>query len=140
MEKIYRTKDGVEFESESDAIYHEKSLQKNTEINATQMLVFDLIKRASFNGFDGEHTVNYLTKNKDKWVGVMPEVEDYALRDIDDDSFHIDTVLVKCKNEETAKEFKDLLKRNLSPDEISLEVDTQDYNGKAKRIIRMWWD
>lgn len=140
MEKIYKTKDGKEFQTERDAVYHEKSLQKKTEINTTQSLVFDLIKRASFNGFDGEHTVNYLTKNKDKWVGVMPKVEDYALRDIDSDSFHIDTLLIKCDNSEKASEFMPLLKRNCSPDEISLEVDNQDYNGKSKRIIRMWWD
>jgi len=140
MKTIYRTKDNKEFETEQEAVYHEKSLQKNTEVNTTQMMIFDLIKRASFNGFDGEHTVNYLIKNKDKWIGVMPEIEDYALRDISNDSFHIDTLLVKCKDEETAKEFNHLLKRNCSPDEISLEVDTQDYNGKSKRIIRMWWD
>jgi len=140
MKKIYRTKDNKEFETEQEAIYHERSLQENTEVNTTQMMVFDLIKRASFNGFDGEHTVNYLIKNKDKWVGVMPEIEDYALRDISDDIFHIDTILVKCRDEETAKEFKLLLRKNCSPDEISLEQDGQDYNGKSKRIIRMWWD
>lgn len=140
MKTIYRTKDNKEFDTEQEAVYHEKSLQKEVEINTTQMLVFDLIKRASFNGFDGEHTVNYLIKNKDKWVGVMPEVEDYALRDIDDDFFHIDTLLIKCKDEENAKEFLKLLKKNCSPNEISIEQDTQDYNGKAKRIIRMWWD
>ena len=140
MKKIYRTKDNKEFESEQEAVYHERSLQKNTEVNTTQMMIFDLIKRASFNGFDGEHTVNYLIKNKDKWIGVMPEVEDYALRDISEDSFHIDTLLVKCKDEETAKAFVPLLKKNCSPDEISIEVDTQDYGLKSKRIIRMWWD
>lgn len=140
MKTIYRTKDNKEFDTEQEAVYHEKSLQKKIEINTTQMLVFDLIKRASFNGFDGEHTVNYLIKNKDKWIGVMPEVEDYALRDIDNDSFHIDTLLIKCKDEESAKEFLKLLKKNCSPEEISVEQDTQDYQKKAKRIIRMWWD
>src|SRR5690606_16132735 len=119
---------------------HEKELQRNTEINTTQMLVFDLIKRASFNGFDGEHAVNYLIKNKDKWIGIMPQVQDYALRDISSDSFHIDTLLIKCKDEQTAKDFMTLLKRNLNPDECSLEIDTQDYSGKSKRIISLWWD
>lgn len=140
MKKIFRTKDGKEFEKEQDAVYHEKSLQRDVEVNTTQMLVFDLIKRASFNSFDGEHSVNYLIKNKEKWIGVMPEVEDYALRDIADDSFHIDTLLVKCKDAETAKEFSALLKRNLNPDECILEEDTQNYDGKTKRIIRLWWD
>ena len=140
MKIIYRTKDNKEFDTEKEAVYHERSLQRNTEVNTTQMIVFDLIKRASFNGFDGEHTVNYLIKNKNKWIGVMPEIEDYALRDIDDDIVHIDTLLVKCESIEVAKEFLPLLKRNLSPDEIDLIEDTQDYNGKSKRIIRMWWD
>lgn len=140
MKTIYRTKDNKEFETEQEAVYHEKSLQKEVEVNTTQMLVFDLIKRASFNGFDGEHTVNYLIKNKGKWVGVMPEVGDYALRDISADCFHIDTLLIKCKNAESAKEFLPLLKRNLNPDELSTEEDTQDYQGKEKRIIRLWWD
>ena len=140
MEIIYRTKDNKEFNIEREAVYHERSLQRETDVNTTQMMVFDLIKRSSFNGFDGEHTVNYLIKNKDKWVGVMPEVEDYALRDIEGDHFHIDTLLVKCKDEGIAKEFKVLLKKNCSPDEISIEQDSQDYNGKSKRIIRMWWD
>jgi hypothetical protein len=140
MKIIYKTKDNKEFETEQEAVYHEKSLEKNTSVNTTQMMVFDLIKRASFNGFDGEHTVNYLIKNKDKWIGVMPEIEDYALRDIDDDSFHIDTILIKCETPEIAKEFLPLLKRNVSPDEISVEEDSQDYNRKSKRIIRLWWD
>lgn len=140
MKIIYKTKDDKEFEKEQDAVYHEKSLQKTKEVNTTQMMVFDLIKRASFNGFDGEHTVNYLIKNKDKWIGVMPVVKDYALRDIVGDSFHIDTLQVKCKDTETAQEFIKLLKKNCSPDEIGLEEDTQDYNGKSKRIIRLWWD
>lgn len=140
MKVIYRTKDNKEFETEQEAVYHEKSLQKEIEVNTTQMLVFDLIKRASFNGFDGEHTVAYLIKNKDKWVGVMPEIEDYALRDISNNSFHIDTLLVKCKDEGVAKEFSKLLKKNCSPDAINVEEDRHDYRGKAKRIIRMWWD
>ena len=92
------------------------------------------------NGFDGEHCVNYLIKNKDKWVGVMPEVQYYALRDISGNSFHIDTIQIKCKDEETAKTFFPLLKRNLTPDEISLEVDEGDYSNKSKRIINLWWD
>jgi hypothetical protein len=140
MKTIYRTKDNKEFDTEQEAVYHEKSLQKSVEVNTTQMMIFDLIKRASFNGFDGEHTVNYLIKNKDKWIGVMPEIEYYALRDIDDDMFHIDTLLIKCKDVATANKFLPLLKRNCSPDEIDTEEDKADYNGKTKRIIRMWWD
>ena len=140
MKTIYRTKDNKEFETEREAVYHEKSLERKSDVNTTQSLIFDLIKRASFNGFDGEHTVNYLIKNKDKWIGVMPEVEDYALRDIADDSFHIDTLLIKCENQSIAREFMPLLKRNLNPDECSLIEDTQDYREKSKRIIRLWWD
>lgn len=140
MELIYRTKDNQVFDNERDAIYHEKTLEKNADVNVTQMLVFDLIKRASFNGFDGEKAVSYLVKNKDKWIGVMPEVEYYALRDIDDDSFNIDTLLVRCLDEDTARLFMPLLKINLSPDEINVEEFKGDYGVKTKNIIRLWWD
>lgn len=140
MKVIYRTKDDKEFDTEQEAVYHEKSLQKETEVNTAQMLVFDLVKMASFNGFDGEHCVKYLIKNKEKWAGVMPEWEDYALRDIDDNTFHMDTLLIKCKDEKSASEFLPLLKKNLNPDEASLEEDRHDYREKSKRIIRLWWD
>jgi len=140
MKTIYRTKDGEEFEKELDALYHEKSLEKKSTVNPTQMLVFDLIKRSSFNGFDGEKTVNYLVKNKENWVGVMPKVEDYALRDIDGDSFHIDTIQILCKDEESARNLLPKMKKALNADEAGLEADRHDYQNKAQRIIWLWWD
>ena len=130
MKVIYKTKDNKEFDNELDAIRHERDITRKTEINTTQELVFELLKRASFNGFDGEHTVSYLIKNKDKWDGVMPRIEYYALRDIEDDSFHIDTVEVKCIDDETAEVFAPMLSRNLHPQDCSIDGN----------IIRMWWD
>lgn len=130
---------GISRTYERDAIFHERQMDKNNNINTTQMLVFDLLKRASFNGFDGEHCVKFLINNKDKWNGVMFKNNDYyALRDIDDDSLHIDTVEVLCRDEETARSFMKVLKKNLSPDDIS--IDKLDYNSKDKRRITMWWD
>lgn len=140
MEKIYRTIDNKEFLTEREAYYHEKSLKENLDINTTQRIVFDLLERASFNGLDGQKVVEYLMKNKDSWIGVMPEVDGYALRDICGDMFNIDTVLVKCRDEETAKTFKEHLKRNCHPDEISIEVDEHGYGSKNKTVVRMWWD
>lgn len=136
MNIIYKTKDNKEFDNELDATRHERFLRQKVEINTTQMIVFDLIKRASMNALDGEHIVDYLIKNKDKWVGVMPIVEHYALRDIDDDIFHIDEIRIRCHNEESAKKFIPLLKRNLHPDEISIEDKSREFNS----TIRLWWD
>lgn len=137
MNIVYKTKDGKEFNKEMDALNHEMSLNKNNDINATQLLVFELIKKMSFNGLDGEHVVNYLTKNKDKWTGVIFSIDSCALRDIEDDFFNADTILVYCNDNETAKSFISLLKRNLVPDEIGIE--DLDFNLK-KCVIRMWWD
>lgn len=130
MKVIYKTKDNKEFDNERDAVWHEKELVKDESINTTQQLVFELLKRASFNGFDGEHTVSYLVKNKDKWNGVMPKIDYYALRDIGHDMFHIDTIEVSCRSEETAETFSVLLKRNLHPQECFVD----------KNIITLWWD
>jgi hypothetical protein len=141
MKAIFRTKDGKEFDYERDAIYHEKSLEKSTEINATQSLMFDLIKRASFNGFDGEQAVKFLIRNRDLWKGVtMGNEEYYTLRDIDEDSWHADTLKVLAVDENAAQTLKKKIKASLSPDEISIENLSSSAVGDQGTVVRAWWD
>lgn len=141
MKIIFKTKDGKEFDNEFEAEYHENDLEKNKTINLTQSLILDVIKQGSFNGFNAEETVAFLIKNKKYWVGVMPEFQYYALRDIDDNCLNFDTVLIKCKDEESAKTFYKIIKKEISPESVSIEIDEGDYGTKKqKRIIRLWWD
>jgi len=139
---IYKTKDGKEFESEMEAIRHEKTLEKKVEVNVTQELMFNLIERASFNGFDGEKAVKFLKKNKELWKGAtMGNDYYYTLRDIEDDMWHADTLKVLCETEENAEILKKKIKTSLSPDEISLEpLSNSSMDRGQKLVIRAWWD
>lgn len=142
MKTVYKTDDGKEFDLERDALYHEQSLRKNDEINGTQELMFQLIERASFNGFDGEKTVKFLRKNRSLWDGVTMGNDDYyTLRDIEDDSWHADTLKILAR-EGCAEELKKKVKQSLSPDEISIEPlsSSRSADSEGKKVIRAWWD
>lgn len=141
MKKIFRTKDGKEFETESDAINHESSLEKDTTINTMQELMFKIIERASFNGFDGQKTVKFLRRNKSLWRGVTMGNDDYyTLRDIEDDIWNADTLKILCVAGKE-QELKKKVKASLSPDEISIESLNDDaFGGRESKVIRAWWD
>lgn len=132
MKVIFRTKDNKEFEDRQEAIYHEWRLIedgfKRVGISAEQSILLEVIKLCNFNGFDGTRIVEFLYKNKERWVSVIPNLDEYTLRDLPGQCMFFDTITIKPVGE--GKEFLKLIKEQIYPDEASIE------NG----LIELWWD
>ena len=123
-------------------------------INEIQKLQFELMRKATFNGFDGNVVVDSLEDklHQELWEGVIMDREGYGhidlikLRDIQNGFWNIDTLFILCKKGKE-KEVELLALRNWNADEVevlSLE-DTQKLMGigsreDKRRIVRCWWD
>jgi hypothetical protein len=117
------------------------------KINDIQQLQFELMKRASFNEFDGDRVVRSLEENRDLWDGVImcrQYAEGISLRDIGDDYWSVDTVYILLRNGASDEALKKLAK--------TWEADEVDYldekeatsflgtNTSDTRVLRVWWD
>jgi hypothetical protein len=119
-----------------------------------QELQFELIKRASFNGFDGERVVSSLLEHKDLWRGVVMDTASYCshnefgqepeekinltkLLNIENNLWSVDTLYILPQ---TGKE-KELveLAETWEADEVSYG---QYHLGipNAPEVLRVWWD
>ena len=124
------------------------------EINETQKLVLELIKRASFNNFNGRAVVDDLIKNKHLWRAVVMDREGYdcidliKLRDLPDDFWNVDTLFIlpeKGKEDDLL-----LLSTNWKADEVKwiggkkacdmLGIWTDELEENDKLILSLWWD
>lgn len=117
-----------------------------------QDLQFELMKRASFNSFDGEMVVNDLKKHPELWDGVVMSRGAYnssinliCLRDIKDNLWNVDTVFILCKEDNVDKMVG--ICKMWDADEVDvLDIkESQDMLGSwsrddEKRIIKVWWD
>lgn len=81
-----------------------------------QEIQFELIKRASFNNFNGKQIVKDLQKNKKLWKGVIMAREAYSkpinlinLRDIQKNTWNVDTlyILSNKKNDRKLEQLTD---------------------------------
>lgn len=119
-------------------------------MNTIQKLQFELMKRASFNEFDGEAVVRDLESHEDLWHGVvMTRLESLIqLRDIVNDYWNVDTVFIIPR---IGKE--DELERLVSgwqADEVFwiggdeagmlLGALSPRIRSNPKLILRVWWD
>lgn len=120
-----------------------------------QELNFELMKRGSFNGFDGDKIVKSLQSHPELWIGAIMVQESYGeqnlipLRDLNhyllDDIWNVGTLFI------TAKQGKELeLKKLASSDEWN--ADEVDFIKEPKlssmlgtsstkfKVLRVWWD
>ncbi len=128
-----------------------------------QELQFELMKKATFNGFAGEHVVASLQENKDLWRGVVMDSADYCfhgadesdekirlikLRDIHAGHWNVDTLyLLPSRGKERELES---LARDWGADEVSwiggrnacsmLGSYSREQEQNDKAILRVWWD
>ena len=129
------------------------------EINEVQELQFRLMRKASFNLFDGDKVVDSLIEHKDLWKGVVmtragynaPGAADYSeaidlicLRDIESNMWNVDTVYILPEPGKEKELYK--LAKTWDADEVHWLPNTlsQRFLGiggyKNLKILRVWWD
>jgi hypothetical protein len=120
-------------------------------INEIQRLNLELIKKASFNSFNGEKVVKDLIDNKKLWEGVVMDREGFGhidlikLRDIADGYWNISTMFILFEKENKDALMK--LVKNWEADEIDIltQRESQNFMGyrkseDTKLLLRVWWD
>ena len=116
-------------------------------ISSAQELVFEMMKNASFNEFNGEKVVESLKTNRllwrDAWMGRTGGYADLVvLRDLHEDHINIDELFIIAA-EGKATELK-ALAETWKADEVGwlTKEDTQRQLGTGDRlkVLRVWWD
>ena len=125
-----------------------------------QDIQLEIIRRNSFNGFDGVKIANSLTRNKHLWKSVLMDSVSWSfayekgdkeciqlikLRDLDQNFFNVDTLFILPK-EGKAEELESFAKRNWRPDET--KIVSGDKAGSwlgmggfpDLKIVKLWWD
>ena len=111
-----------------------------------QELHLELIKRASFNNFDGEAVVASLLKHTDLWEAVIMTRLDFheliVLRDMTTNSNNVCELYI-LTDDEHAQTLKDLA-QTWNADEVDFEEHPDNrlgsYGSKVGKILRVWWD
>ena len=138
----YITDDKKEFDTFDDAMYHEKHLIKKSK-NTAQELMFELMKIASFNGFDGEYVVNKLKERTDLWDGAVMDSngEYYTIRDIPQGFWHVDILRITPKPNKKI-ELEKWVRNEIGGDEIGWKNVNKDWQGKPlePEQLEIWWD
>lgn len=123
-------------------------------LNEVQKLNFELMKKASFNSFDGERVVKDLEEHQDLWVGAVMDRPSYCfhktdepnsekidlikLRDISDGYWNIDTLyIVPQVGQEDQLE---MLAKTWDADEVDWMDNPDLGTSRPPRVLRVWWD
>ncbi len=121
-----------------------------------QELQFKLMKKASFNSFDGERVVNDLKNHPEFWSGaVMGRVSHsplICLRDIEDNCWNVDTLYILARKGKE-KDLELLVVKNWNVDEIdyltneekadltgSSGQEAKEKPNESSNLLRVWWD
>ena len=115
------------------------------KICKVQRLMFDLIRLASFNDFDGQMVVQNLTEHRDLWLGCIMDGNDLIkLRDISDNLWNADTLYIittGVDDEKLERMATDLWCANeviyLNKDEAEHRLGTYPCEYK---VLKIWWD
>lgn len=119
----------------------------------TQDLYFELMKLASFNGFDGEKVVKSLKDNTNLWRGaIFGRFDGYAelipLRDIQSGNYNADTLYI-TPVKHNADKLRELAE-TWNADEVDwidadkacslLGYSSPETRVDNKQLLRIWWD
>jgi len=109
-----------------------------------QELNLELIRRASFNNFDGERVAEDLLANQILWQGVVMDRGAYGkdidlikLRDIADNYWNVDTLFILAA-EGKEEELMDLAK-SWDANEVNWMIKPNLGGGDGK-VLSVWWD
>lgn len=134
-----------------------KKIKPKISITHVQKLNLELIKLASFNGFNGPGIARELLKHKDKWDAVVMDrcsfsskkqevcIDLIKLRDIPENYWSVDDLFILCKPGEEAAIAALGAEWGADRCEIWDVEKTQhalgfwDKNDKRK-IVDFWWD
>jgi hypothetical protein len=118
---------------------------KTKPINPTQRVVLDLMKRSSYNEFDGDRVVRSLNSERELWSAAYMVPEAYPLlplRDLPDGYHNVSTLYIMGSGVNDDKLFA--VAKSWGADEISWLTDQEAAHlmGGAGRghVLRVWWD
>jgi len=116
-------------------------------INPIQSLEFQMIRRASFNAFDGRKVVRDLLKHRRLWCGAVMDTGDgtlLKLRDIDQNAWNVDTLYVLPSGADNSALRR--LAQRWRADEVVWVTGAKasrllgEYGPGTRRILEVWWD
>ena len=135
-----------------DAIF-----QKPLKDATVQEIQLELIRRSSFNYFDGERVTATLLRHRNLWQAVMldrsspvrqilPTPGLIKLRDLDQDIWNADTLYVLAADSDSAAKLVDIAKQDRWGGETYVHDDRQKVDmalGGAEPgqvVVTVWWD
>ena len=139
-----------------------KKYLKTYKLTDVQAIQLELIKRATFNSFDGEMVVRDLLNHRDLWEACLmtrditaainhhlpptiayDSIDLIPLRDMGEGHWNVDTLYIIINNEKE-REMKDLAKGWEADDSFLLPkkmVETRlGCSSFNKKVLCVWWD
>jgi hypothetical protein len=115
-----------------------------------QDLQLELIRRSSYNAFDGPRVLEDLLQRRASWEAVLFDrlgvgVDLIKLRDLADDCWNVDTLYVLAKDERSARELAEL-EEPWAADVVMVHdaAHTARALGRSpmgsERLVTFWWD
>ncbi len=123
-----------------------------------QDIQLELIRRSSFNSFDGERIIKTLLRHRDIWQaalvdrihisrpGKLPLSGLIKLRDLDDNLWNADTLYILTPDRNCAHKLVTVAKEDRWGGEEHIFDDPEEVDmalGGAERgqaVVRFWWD
>jgi hypothetical protein len=127
-----------------------------------QALNLELIRRASFNEFDGPRVADSLERHADLWLGAWmtrfgvhreehpnwyPAMSLIALRDLPRDHWNVDTLVILVEDVEKARELAAIAEaENWDADDVHVEEHEEEISmalGISPAncwLLSLWWD
>jgi hypothetical protein len=126
-----------------------------------QEIQLELIRRSSFNAFDGEKVAASLLDHRDLWLAALldhPGLPDYTrpgtlllsglikLRDVHDNYWNVDTLFVLTQTPDSARQLARIVKKEQWGGMLRVYEDQSELGhalgcyGKEYGLLRVWWD
>lgn len=125
-----------------------KPVPADGSINETQRLQFELMKRSSYNEFDGTRVVSDLLANRHLWRAAMMN-RHYdpflPLRDLEEDHWNVDTLMILSSGQDDGalRTLADTWKADeigwLSPEDRMRELRSSIAR-LGPQVLVLWWD
>ena len=117
------------------------------KISEAQKIQLDIIAHTNFNFFEGKKISELLKENHRMWRAVLMPLDLISLRDMEDDTWHADTVYI-YPEDGYQSQLEELVREQFNADEIewiggSSAMDMlgmTEVENKSDVILSVWWD